>query len=180
MTIRKLNAEECIKMTEIDASQYIHKAWREVDGKRRIITIDYFDPTWPNGYELHYENALLNAKEGLVLGAFKGDQLVGILCIRPMDKWNEYRYALLDQLFISKAFRGQGIGKLMLEHAMQMITQWSVERILICAGSAEETIAFYKAIGCTEVTQMHQGLYEDDPRDMQLEMLVPPTPLRKS
>lgn len=42
-------------------------------------------------------------------------------------------------------------------------------KFYICAGSSEQTIAFYRAIGCVEANEINTGLYEEDTRDMQLE-----------
>lgn len=53
---RKLTVEDCILINQINPSQYIGKAWREVGGKRQLIQINYQDTDWPNGYESHYNN----------------------------------------------------------------------------------------------------------------------------
>ena len=45
---RRLDISECLKIREIDASQYIGQAWREVDGKRQLVKIDYYEPDLPN------------------------------------------------------------------------------------------------------------------------------------
>lgn len=47
--------------------------------------------------------------------------------------------------------------------------KWNADKIYICAGSAEETIAFYHAIGCKEAEEINKELYESDTRDFQLE-----------
>ena len=172
MEIKRMGAEDCKRMPEIDASHHIHRAWREIDGKLELVNIDYFDPTWPNGYEDHYRSALLTVKKGLVLGAFENDSLIGILTIEPMEKWSDYSYGLLDQLFVSKPYRGKGIGTRLFNYALSVIDDWSLDRILICAGSAEETIAFYRKLGCVEPEKKNQEMYDDDPRDMQLEYLI--------
>lgn len=172
MEIRQMQAEDCKQMIQIDASHYIKKAWRTVEGKLKLIDIDYLDNTWPNGYETHYQNALLSVKNGFVLGAYEHENLVGFLCITPMKKWHSYDYVLLDQLFISKQYRGKGIGTKLFNEACEKLKLWSIDRVFICAGSAEETITFYKSLGCVEVIEKHSALYEEDPRDIQLEYII--------
>ena len=44
-----------------------------------------------------------------------------------------------------------------------------MEKIYICAGSAEDTISFYKSIGCIEAVEINEALYLEDTRDIQLE-----------
>lgn len=43
------------------------------------------------------------------------------------------------------------------------------EKIYICAGSSEDTIAFYFKLGCIEATEINKELYEIDRNDYQLE-----------
>ena len=53
ITYSKLKINQCSKIKEIDASQYIHRAWREVNGNRQLVEINYQDPDFPNGFENH-------------------------------------------------------------------------------------------------------------------------------
>lgn len=58
ITLKKMSLEQCTQIAQMDASQYIGRAWREVEGVRTLVTIDYLDPTWPNGYETHLSNLI--------------------------------------------------------------------------------------------------------------------------
>ena len=49
---------------------------------------------------------------------------------------------------------------------------WQADKIHLCAGSAEETIAFYHAMGCSEALEINQALFEADQRDLQLEYVI--------
>ena len=49
---RKLNLNECDKIKEINPTQYVGKAWREVEGIRQLVNINYLDKDWPNGYDI--------------------------------------------------------------------------------------------------------------------------------
>ncbi len=66
-------------------------------------------------------------------------------------------------------YRSKGIGKRLFEFSADVARAWKADNIYICAGSAEETIAFYFAIGCKEAVEINKELYESDPRDYQLE-----------
>jgi len=168
--IRTLKEDECHRIKEIDASQYIDKAWREVDGHRQLVAINYLDPDWPNGFQEHLDGLKDTLKnEGLVLGAFDGNTLVGVLSLKRPTFGRRNTYVLLDQLFISKNMRGQGIGHSLFFKAAETARLWNANKFYICAGSAEETINFYMTIGCQTVDELNQELYEQDPRDMHLE-----------
>lgn len=168
---RKLTANECEKINEMNPSQYIGKAWREVNGKRQLVEINYQDSDWPNGYEEHYSNlkeTILSA--GTAFGAFEGnDKLLGFASINRKFFGKKFNYVLLDQLFITLEHRNKGIGKKLFMLCVDESRKWNADKILICAGSAEETIAFYFAIGCKEAVEINKEFYESDPRDYQLE-----------
>lgn len=171
---RRLTLEECEKIKEINASQYIGKAWREINGTRQLIEINYQDPDWPNGYEYHYSNlkkTILN--NGVAMGAFGStDNLLGFTTINPDFFGEKFKYVLLDQLFISLESRNKGIGKKLFTLCVDVAKEWNADKVYICAGSAEETIAFYFAIGCKESLEINKALYEADPNDYQLEFSI--------
>lgn len=171
---RKLTLEECERINEMNPSQYIGKAWREVNGKRQLVEINYQDLDWANGYEHHYSNlkkAILN--KGVAFGAFKSDgRLLGFSTINPDFFGEKFNYVLLDQLFISLEYRNKGIGKKLFMLCADVAREWNSDKIYICAGSAEETIAFYFAIGCNEAVEINKDLYESDPNHYQLEFSI--------
>lgn len=174
VTYRKMKIEECEKINDINPAQYIGKAWRPVDGERRLIEINYQDMDWPNGYEHHYNNLIKTIQEdGAAIGAFdKNNRLFGFGTLNRNLFGTKHKYVLLDQLFISLEHRGKGLGKEIFALLSDEAKEWGVEKIYICAGSAEETIAFYFRIGCTEAQELNMALYEADPRDMQLEFVI--------
>lgn len=168
---RKLSIEECEWIKEINPSQYIGRAWREVDGKLQLVEINYQDTDWPNGYEHHIsrlKETILNG--GSAIGAFDvSNKLLGFATINHLVFGERYKHVLLDQLFITLECRSKGLGKQLFMRCAGEARKWNVDKIYICAGSAEETIAFYYAIGCTEAEEINKELYESDKRDLQLE-----------
>lgn len=76
---------------------------------------------------------------------------------------------LLDQLFVSLSQRGKEIGKALFFLCTKLAKEYGAKKLFICAGSAENTVAFYKAIGCVPAKEQNEALYEEDPRDIQLE-----------
>jgi GNAT superfamily N-acetyltransferase len=170
-TYRRLTLDECERINEINPSQYIKRAWREVGGKRQLVEINYQEDGWPDGYD-HYLNKLRKtlSDNGCAIGAFDEEgKLIGFGTINREIFGIKYKYVLLDSLFISLEHRNKGIGKKLFTICAKDAEDWGADKIYICAGSAEETIAFYFAIGCSEAEEVKTDLYESDPRDMQLE-----------
>lgn len=174
VTYRKLTLEECERINEMNPSQYIGKAWREVNGKRQLVEIDYQDSDWPNGYEYHLsrlKETIFN--KGSAIGAFNNNnKLLGFAAVNRKFFGEKYNYVLLDQLFIILECRNKGIGKNLFMLSVKAAREWNADKIYICAGSAEETIAFYFAIGCKEAEEINKELYENDTRDFQLEYVL--------
>jgi len=168
---RKLTVEECERINEMNPSQYIGKAWREVNGKRQLVEINYQDLDWPNGYEHHFSNLKRTIlRDGIAYGAFESNgRLLGFATINSNFFGKKFNYVLLDQLFISLEHRNKGIGKKLFMLCADAARGWNADKIYICAGTAEETIAFYFAIGCKEAVEINEVLYESDIRDYQLE-----------
>lgn len=171
ITYRKLKVEESDRINEMNPSQHIRRAWRDVEGERQLVEINYQDSDWPNGYEHHYnnlKNTILSG--GSAIGAFNSNsKLVGFATVNREFFGEKYHYVLLDQLFITIEYRGKGIGKKLFEISADVARKWNANKIYICAGSAEETIAFYFSIGCKEAVEINKEIYESDPRDYQLE-----------
>ena len=141
---RVLEQEDCSKIKDIDASQYIGRAWREVEGTLQLVKIDYLDPSWPNGFETHYHN-LVEAVigPGTAVGAFDMQKkMIGFVALKGQLFGKTARYMLLDQLFISRESRGKGIGRQLFRIAADTASGLGADKLYICAGSDEENIAF--------------------------------------
>ncbi|KAB3537297.1 GNAT family N-acetyltransferase [Alkaliphilus pronyensis] len=170
---RNLTIEECVRIKEMNPYQYINRAWREVDGKRQLVEIDYHDTDWPNGYEHHYNDLKQTIMEGgIAIGAFNDNKLISFITLNSTTFGCRYKHVLLDQLFVSLDSRGKGIGKKLFMLSVEEAKKWKIDKLYICAGSAEETIAFYFALGCKEAEEINKELYESDPRDLQLDFEI--------
>ncbi len=168
---RLLEKKEIDKIREVDGSHYIHRAWRPVNGARNLVEINYEDPDFPGGLDDHKE-ALYKTYEGngIILGAFDRHQrMAGFVSINRKPFGEKYRYVLLDQLFVTRELRGKGVGRELFFRAACLVKSWNADKFYICAGSAEDTIAFYRNLGCADAVEINQEIYEEDPRDLQLE-----------
>lgn len=170
----ELKIEDAIRIKEMDASQFVGKAWREVNGERVLVEINYQDPTWPNGYEHHYGNLIKTIeKSGFAMGAFdETNRLLGFVTVNAEVFGEKFRYVLLDQLFITLEHRGMGIGRRLFTRAAKASKRLGADKMFICAGSAEETVAFYEAMGCRRAEEIDEVLYQEDPRDLQMEYTI--------
>lgn len=169
---RILKLEEAERIAEIDATHYIKNAWRKTEdaGDYVLVEINWTDRELPNGFEWHLnrlKGTLISG--GTVFGCFEDDVLIGYATVNKEIIGQQERYVLLDQLFVSQKYRGKGIGKTLFMMCAKQAKKYGAKKLFLCAGSAENTIAFYKKLGCVPAAERNDVLYEEDPRDIQLE-----------
>jgi len=170
MEYRQLTIDECCLLVDIDRSEYIERVWRFVNGEWMLKQIDYRESDWPGGVESYIQALRVTLESGgAVMGAFKDDRLVGVASLNREIFGNTAKYVLLDNMFVSRESRGQGIGKHLTQMCSERARQWGAEKLYACAASSESTIAFYRGLGFVNAVEINQSLYKLDPRDVQLE-----------
>ncbi len=174
ITYRSLTLRDVERLQDIDASQHIGSAWRDINGERLLVVIDYHDPDWPNGFADHRQRLQATIEGGgAAIGAFASSgRLVGFVTVNLQLFGAKNTYALLDQLFISAEYRRQGVGRQLFALAAAAGKRFGADRLYIAAGSAEETVAFYRALGCVDAVEINGSIFEEDPRDLQLEYVL--------
>lgn len=172
MEYRRLRLEEAERIAEIDATHYIKNVWRinEKTGEYGLVEINWTDTELPNGFDWHLNRLKETiANGGCAFGCFDENRLIGYCTIDKKLIGKREKYALLDQLFVSSGQRCKGIGKRLFLMCAEQAKEYGANKIFICAGSAENTIAFYRKTGCTPAMEQNDILYNEDPRDIQLE-----------
>ena len=170
ITYRQLATHEAERIGELVISNFIKRAWREVNGVKQWVEINWLDKGLPDGYEHHL--AALKATftgGGFVVGAFDGEKLVGFCSINREIFGGRNKYVLLDQIFLSTAYRRKGIGRELFFMCVKQAMLWGADKFHIIAGSAEDTLAFYVALGCENAKELNQKLSEEDKYAVQLE-----------
>ena len=169
---RMLRIDEAERIIEIDATHYIKNVWRrnEETGEYGLVEINWTDRELPNGFEWHL-NRLKGTimRGGTAFGCFDNGVLVGYGTVDREIIGKQEKYVLLDQLFVSQNQRRKGIGKELFMMCAKQAKSYGAKKLFLCAGSAEGTIAFYRNLGCVPAIEINEALYEEDPRDIQLE-----------
>lgn len=165
-----MQPEEAERIGEIDAMHVIRNAWRkDSSNKYKLVEINWTDTELPNGFEWHlrrFREALENG--GTAFGCFDRDKLIGYAVMNG-NIFGQQGYILLDQLFVSNTYRGKGIGKRLFTLCAEQARQLGARKLYLCAGSAENTIAFYHKLGCAPAVEPDEDLAAEDPYDIQLE-----------
>ena len=75
---------------------------------------------------------------------------------------------ILDLIQVDKEFRGQGIGRMLWEKAVEEARFHGARELYISACPSEETIRFYRAMGADVTDNPIMSIAKDEPDDLQL------------
>ncbi len=164
MVYREMTAAEAERILEIDATCYIENAWRlnSTTCTYELQKIDWTDRELPNGNDWHIRRFRETiAGGGKAFGCFRENGgLIGYATVNAELFGGHEKYVLLDQLFVSVPCRGRGIGRTLVELCKTQAKEFGAEKLFICAGSAENTIAFYNRLGAVPANrETHRILY---------------------
>lgn len=106
---------------------------------------------------------------GAVFAALREGRVVGFSSVMPKLFGSRRQYANLDTLHVAFDARGEGIGKRLFSVACDAAWSFGAEKLYISAHAAEETIAFYRKVGCVPAEEVNQYMAALKPADCQLE-----------
>lgn len=109
---------------------------------------------------------------GAVFGAFRDGVLKGFAAVegKPLGPGDIYRD--LGSLHVSEDCRGRGMGRMLFEHAARWARMDGAKKLYISSHSAQETQAFYAAMGCVDTLWPSPEHVALEPFDCQLEYIL--------
>ena len=171
--VRPLALEELTENLFHDFCRFqpVERAWRrDAAGMWAVQDVCYTD-RWADGklQRLCQEFSSVLAGGGQVWGAFLDGKLKGF-CSVPVERLGARgQYADLTHCHVSYDCRGQGLGRMLFEKAVETARGLGAEKLYISAHSAVGPMAFYKSMGCVEAAEYDPSHVEDEPCDCQLE-----------
>lgn len=123
------------------------------------------DMNWTHGEGKKYFQRRITKKDGFLVVAEHKGKLVGYLC-GGISKTESYRIqkrsAELENMFIEKKFRGQGMGRKLAEKFFDWCRGNKVERVSVSASfENSEAVHFYQKLGFKGYsTVLEMKLYE--------------------
>lgn len=174
MIFRELNRNEIEKFSEIDRSEQVEYNYRIRDGRLELFeykcNIKGFSET---KLKTHKESLyFLFDRGGSVFGAFKNDRLVGLISIDNIFRGPKKDKLQLSLLHISKEYRGNGIGRKLVELVKTKAKEKGANKLYISCAPIKNTIDFYLRIGCHPTTELEDDLYRLEPDDIHMELKV--------
>jgi len=112
---------------------------------------------------------LLHVQGATFLGAMDGDRLVGMAVLDHQEIASGQRRLNLTGLWVSSPFRNRGIGRVLFLLAADEARERGASSMYISATPSENTVRFYRRLGCQPANPVDPELLEKEPDDIHLE-----------
>ena len=172
ITMRRMQNSEIERIAEIDRTERVPKAYVYKDGSLEPRDVDWEIPRWSmEGDGDHTVQAIINEsrrvldRDGVLLGAFKADLLVGFAIYRPNLSQDT---AQLAALHISDGCRGQGIGSLFTSEVIELAKADGAKKLYVSSSPPASTVHFCMNHGFELAQEVNPELYELEPEDIHM------------
>lgn len=147
--------------------QRVTECWRKINGEYRLMPCSFVDD-WPAERKRQIAAEILDG-DFITFGAFDEDRVIGFAMLKRQLNADKM---ILDSLQVSEEYRHRGIGRKLFSLAVIEARANGANKLYISACSSNETIAFYKAMGCILAEEVIPEMADDEPFDLQLEYSV--------
>ena len=170
-TGRKLLREEIEQVWNIDRSEVIDNIYRFEKGTL-VLSPHHFDvPGWPPGEAEKYTPILLDCfdRGGWFHGVFDDAELIGAVVLESKRIGQRKDQLQLKFLHVSSSYRNSGLGTQLFELAKATARERGAKRLYISATPSENTVNFYRRLGCVVAAEPDPDLFKLEPEDIHLE-----------
>lgn len=164
---------ECSLFFHFNRYQEVKRCWRKGAGGWELKEVPFVEE-WNEEQYAFLVKCLKNTVNtgGYVVGCFAEGNLAGFASVESSHFGSRNQYVQLSCIHVSHECRGNGIGAKLFHCAKTAGKKLHAEKLYISAHSAEETQAFYHAMGCVEAEEYNRELSEAEPCDCQLECVL--------
>lgn len=146
-----------------DRLQNVQRVYRKIDNEY-VLVEDVGVMDWSFERKRAVAKSLFS-DDYITFGAIKENEIVGFASI---EKQLQGKRIVLDMMQVSRKYRGNGIGKSLFQLVKAKAKEMGAKQLYISACSSEETIEFYKSMGCKITDNPIKKIAEDEPFDLQM------------
>ncbi len=168
IVIRQLAGHELDHVHEIDVSETGTVIYRSVDGALQTVPEQWARPQWTaEGWQAHLQHWMTDLHPDLFLGAFDGEQLVGLASLR-------YRLtstmAQLTTLHVSRTHRRRGVATALVQEVIQLVKEPGAQALYVSAVESTSAVNFYMSQGFRPTDEPDPVLFALEPNDIHMVM----------
>jgi len=171
--VRCLARADVVLVGHIDRSERVDVEYEVIDGQLRERPVTFEEiPAWdPTGsgphsvaHMIEFCASVVDAG-GTLLGAFEGEELLGVAVVHPTF---EAGLAWLAFLHVSRPHRRRGAASALWEEAVELAHGARAHALYVSATPTGSAVGFYLAHGCRLADPVHPALFADEPDDIHL------------
>lgn len=161
-------------LDRFERHQEVKRVWRDIDGELTLID-NPFNEDWNEAekdslVQKYFPETI--ASGGCVFAAFYKGDVIAFAALRAQPLGSRGQYRQLVSLHVSFGYRELGIGTHLFRMCADEARACGANKLYISGHSAEETQAFYKAMGCVPAEEIDRAQQEREPCDIQLEFAL--------
>ena len=167
---RALARHEIERIWRIDRSEVHHHVYT-LHGGDLVRAPAYFELRgWP-AEQVSEDTPRLYAcfeRGGSFIGMFVGEELVGVAVVDTLPLGVEQDQLQLKYLYVSKPYRGRGVGKRLFGQAKTDAQRRGAKALYISATPTQNTVDFYRHCGAVIAARPDPELYALEPQDIHM------------
>jgi predicted N-acetyltransferase YhbS len=169
-TIRKLERGELSDIWTIDRSEVIERVYHYENGRLALRDEHYDLQGWPPDEVDRDAASLLDCFDhgGSFFGAFSDHGLVGACTLESRFIGELKDQLQLKFLHVSQRYRGSGLGRRLFAEAVDKARSLGARTLYVSATPSENTIRFYRSVGCRLADELDPSLFALEPEDIHL------------
>jgi len=166
VVVRQMKTDELSRAVEIDVSEGGDIVFKYIDGEILPERVVWHRPRWTaEEWKQTLDRWARKLKWDIMLGAFDGDQLVGMASLRYRLKGDT---ALLVSLHVSREFRRRGFASQLTQEIIRLARESGARQLYVSATPSESAIGFYGSQGFYPTEQVDRELFELEPEDIHM------------
>jgi ribosomal protein S18 acetylase RimI-like enzyme len=167
--VQELPAADLDRIREIDRAENVRFKYVYEAGELRPVEINHQIPTWTDAMVVEAQEMLApKLAEGVFLGAFGGNKLVGVAVLGGEFIGARSQQLQMAFLYVSNGYRRRGVAKQLMDEVCRHAREKGAEQLYISATETESALGFYLSYGCRLAATVDPLLYEIEPTDIHL------------
>ncbi len=165
-----MTQDQVSKLREIDRSEYIDSVYEVQEGELIDSKVDYECENWDAETLAEIESRFLFElkHEGVALGAFDGNTLVGFGVLAHQRRGEHQDMLQTDLMYVSRAYRRQGIATTILDELSKVAKEKGASYLYISSTETKSAVSFYTNNGGKITNVVEQDLFTKEPEDIHL------------
>ncbi|MFX1594212.1 MAG: GNAT family N-acetyltransferase [Promethearchaeota archaeon] len=174
MKIREIYRQEIEEIRNLNRSEIVEQIYYYKDGTL-VLKDEYYDiKGWniENLEKIVTDLYDLHDRGGIFYGAFIDHKLIGIIVLESKFIGSNNNQLQVPFLHIDAEHSDKGLGARLWNLVKKRAKEMGARKLYISATPSKHTIDFYLGLGCKIASEINPELYELEPEDIHLELII--------